>query len=101
MRRAFDVCVAMLRQALEPDMVSYSALISACEKGDELRWAFDVYAAMLRPALLPSLIRVGGPRGGLVEDAATAEGRDGLLRSRGGTVSSGFFPTQHPDPSSQ
>ena len=59
-------------------MVSYSALISACEKGDELRWAFDVYAAMLRPALVPSLIRVMDPRGGLVDYAATAESRDGL-----------------------
>ena len=78
MRRTFDVCVAMLRQALEPDMVSYSALISACEKGDELPWAFDVYAAMLRPALVPSLIRVVGPRSGLGDFAATAESRDGL-----------------------
>ena len=57
MRRAFDVCVAMLRQALKPDKVNYSALISAWEKGEELRWAFDVFAAMLRPALVPSLIR--------------------------------------------
>ena len=47
----------MLRQALAPDMVNYSALISAWEKGEELRWAFDVFAAMLRPALVPSLIR--------------------------------------------
>ena len=67
MRRAFDVCVAMLRQALEPDMVSYSALISACEKGDELRWAFDVCVAMLRQALQPNMVGTGrhgrGPQG--------------------------------------
>ena len=95
MRRAFDVCVAMLRQALKPDKVNYSALISAWEKGEELRWAFDVYAAMLRPALVPSLIRDMHLRGGLGDYAATAEGQDGHLRSRGGTVDGRLVPTQH------
>ena len=37
MRRAFDVCAAMLCQALKATMVSYDAGISACEKGKELR----------------------------------------------------------------
>ena len=37
LRRAFDVCAEMRRQALEPDMVINSAVISACEKGQELR----------------------------------------------------------------
>ena len=55
MRRAFDVCAEMLRQALEPDMVSYNAVISACEKGDELRRAFDVCEARLRQALKPNM----------------------------------------------
>ena len=95
MRRAFDFCVAMLRQALKPDRVNYSALISAWEKGEELRWAFDVFAAMLRPALVPSLIRDMHLRGGLGDYAATAEGQDGRLRSRGGTVDGRLVPTQH------
>ena len=38
----------MLRQALELNMVTYSALISACEKGQELRRAFDVCAELRR-----------------------------------------------------
>ena len=42
MRRAFRVCLAMLRQALKPAMVSYSSLISACKQGEVLRWAFNV-----------------------------------------------------------
>ena len=44
LRRVFDVCAVMMRQALEPDMVNYNALISACGKGRELRRAFDVCA---------------------------------------------------------
>ena len=39
-RLAFDVCADMLRQAMKPNMVSYSTLISACEKGKEMRRAF-------------------------------------------------------------
>ena len=46
----------MLRQALKPDMVSYSALISACEKGKEMRRTFDVCAAILRQAMKPNMV---------------------------------------------
>ena len=52
LRRAFDVCAEMMRQALESDMVTYDALISACGKGRELRQAFDVCADMLHQALM-------------------------------------------------
>ena len=45
----------MLCQALEPTLVTYSAVISACEKGQELRRAFDVCAVMLRQALQPNI----------------------------------------------
>ena len=45
----------MLRSALKPDMVSYNAVISVCEKGEELRRAFDVCEAMLRQALKPTM----------------------------------------------
>ena len=56
MRRASDVYADMLRQAMKPNLVSYSALISACEKGQEMRRAFDVCAAMLRQAMKPSTV---------------------------------------------
>ena len=46
----------MMRQALEPDMVTYNALISACGKGRELRRALDVCADMMRHALKPNLV---------------------------------------------
>ena len=46
----------LLRQALKPDMVSYSALIIACEMGEELRRSFDVCVAMLRQALQPNMV---------------------------------------------
>ena len=41
-------------------MVSYGAVIGACEKGKEPRRAFDVRADMLRPDLLPSMVRYSG-----------------------------------------
>ena len=34
--QAFEVCAAMMRQALEPDVVSYRALPSACETCKEM-----------------------------------------------------------------
>ena len=46
----------MLRSALKPDIVSYNAVISACEKGEELLQAFDVCAAMMRQALEPDVV---------------------------------------------
>ena len=46
----------MMRQALEPNMVTYNVLISACGKGRELRRAFDVCADMLRQARKPNLV---------------------------------------------
>ena len=86
MRRAFDVCVALLCQALQPTMVSYNALISACEKGEELRRAFDVYAAMLRPALLPSLISYICPAEWDSGIMPSRRGPGWVLRCRGGKV---------------
>ena len=56
MRRAFDVCVAKLRHALKPIMVSCNALISTCRKGEEMRRAVDVCVAMLRQALKPDKV---------------------------------------------
>ena len=37
-------------------MISYNALISACEKGQELRRAVDVCAEVLRQALEPTMV---------------------------------------------
>ena len=56
MRQAFDVYAEMLRQALEPNMASYNALISACGKGQELRRAVDVCAEMRRQALESDMV---------------------------------------------
>ena len=40
---------------MKPNMVLYSALISACDKVNELRWALDVCADMLRQAMDPNM----------------------------------------------
>ena len=50
----------MLRYALEPNMVTYNALISACGKGQELRRAVDVCAEMRRQALEPNMVTYSG-----------------------------------------
>ena len=46
----------MWRQALEPNRVTHSALISACGAGQELRRAFDVCAEMRRRALETDMV---------------------------------------------
>ena len=55
-RPAFDVYAAMLRQAVNLDMVSYCALICACDRGKEMRRAFDVCADMLRQDMKPTMV---------------------------------------------
>ena len=39
-----------------PGVISYNALISACEKGKELRQAVNICDAMLRQGIKPSTI---------------------------------------------
>ena len=56
MRRASDVYADLLRQAMKPNSLSYSALVSACEKGTEMRRSFDVSADMLRQAAGPNSV---------------------------------------------
>ena len=46
----------MLRQAMKPNMVSYNALISACEKGKELRRAVKVCDLMQRQGIKPNIV---------------------------------------------
>ena len=46
----------MRRQALEPNMVTYSGVLNAYEQGQELRWAFDACTEMPRQALEPILV---------------------------------------------
>ena len=46
----------MLRQTVETDIVSYNAVISACEKGQELHRAFGVCAEMLHQAPTPDTV---------------------------------------------
>ena len=41
----------MLHQGLLPDVITYNALISACEKGEEWRRQFDGSEDMLRQGL--------------------------------------------------
>ena len=60
MRRAFDVCANMLRQAMKPDRVSYNTLISACEKDEQMSRALDVCADMLHNAMHPNRVSYNG-----------------------------------------
>ena len=47
-------------------MVSYSAGLSACETGEELRRAFYVCAAMMRQALKPDVVSYSARRSACV-----------------------------------
>ena len=46
----------MPRQGITPIIVSYSVLISACEKGEEPRDAVNVCDAMLRQGINPDIV---------------------------------------------
>ena len=48
---------------MTPDIVSYNALISACEKGKEIHEAFDACAVMLRQAMKPNMVKRLGLNG--------------------------------------
>ena len=68
-------------------MVTYNALISACEKGQEPRRAFDVGAGMLRPALLPSMVSYNALISACVKGRETRRAFDvgaGMLRPASG-----------------
>ena len=56
MCRAFNVSADILCQAMQPNMVSYCALVSSCEEGNKMRRAFDVSAAKLRQAMKPDTV---------------------------------------------
>ena len=58
-RRAFDVCAALMRQAVKPDIDNYNALISFSLKGKAIRRAFEASrpcAAMPRQAMTPNMV---------------------------------------------
>jgi len=46
----------MQRQGMVPEVITYNALISACEKGNHSEQAMKVFKAMQRQCLLPNVI---------------------------------------------
>ena len=54
--KAFDLIAVMQRQALSADVITFSAAISACEKGSQPHKAFGLMAVMQRQALSPRAI---------------------------------------------
>ena len=46
----------MQRQGLVPDVITYNALISACEKGKQPERALELFEAMQRQGLVPNVI---------------------------------------------
>ena len=47
---------AMRRQGVVPNIITYNALISACEKGKKFGRAFNVCEAMLRQGIMPDIV---------------------------------------------
>jgi pentatricopeptide repeat protein len=52
MQRALEPFKAMRRQGVVPDVITYSALISACEKGTQPERALELFEAMQRQGVL-------------------------------------------------
>ena len=46
----------MQRHSIVPDLISYNALISACEKGKQPEQAMEMFHAMQRHSVVPNLI---------------------------------------------
>ena len=65
----------MLQQGLQPDVITYSALITACEKGGMAERALQVFDKMLQQGLQPDVITYSAlihacKRGGMGERAS-------------------------------
>ena len=50
------IFVAMKQQRLVPDVIAYSALISACEKAKQFKMALEIFAAMKQQVVVPNVI---------------------------------------------
>jgi len=46
----------MRRQGVVPNVVTYSALVSACEKGERLGQALKMFVAMQRQGVAPDVV---------------------------------------------
>ena len=51
----------MQQQGLTQDVITYSALVSACEKGKQPERAWEVFHAMQQQGLTPSVITYNAP----------------------------------------
>ena len=55
-RRALQLFHSMQRHGVVPDVITYSALISACEKGNEPDRALKLFEAMKQQGIVPDVI---------------------------------------------
>ena len=46
----------MKQQGVIPNVITYSALISACEKANQLEWAFRLFQAMKKQSIVPNTV---------------------------------------------
>jgi len=46
----------MRRQGMVPDVITYSALISACERGKSPELAMEVFRSMQRQSAVPDIV---------------------------------------------
>ena len=46
----------MARSVLVPDVITYNALISTCEKGEQLERATEIFQAMRQQGMAPNVI---------------------------------------------
>jgi len=57
-QKALAIFAALLRQSLVPEAITYSALVSTCEKGLEAGRALEIFEELLRQGLLPDAITI-------------------------------------------
>ena len=50
------MCEDMQREGVVPDLITYNALISACEKSKQLEQALKIFENMQKKGVIPNLI---------------------------------------------
>merc|ERR1711963_885760 len=54
--RAWETCQEMQQQSLAPNVITYNALLSACEKGKQPERAWETFQEMQQQSLAPNVI---------------------------------------------
>ena len=56
-KRALEIFASMRHQRVQPDVITYNSLISACEKGKNPEQALQIFVSMKHQRVQPNVIK--------------------------------------------